>query len=226
LAQGKLVKVDKKKAAVDKFAGEETAKASTKAPSKKEAKKEAASAKELGMMAKLESDRMNEVIEFKFTGRELPKMDTMGKADPFIEMFAYREKEWVLVSATEVQRSTLKPVWPPLELKAKRFMTAGRKTDPIMIKVWDWNKSNPPDYIGEFSSTLQEMRTARDMEFLCINSELKSKNKAKYKHSGIITLVSAMRKGEKILSLEEEMALGGVRVTSSKDRIKSTANVH
>lgn len=53
----------------------------------------------------------------------------------------------------------------------------------LLIQVFDWNKLQQHELIGEFQATVHEL--LKNSEFYLINPQLKAKKKAAYKHSGI-----------------------------------------
>ncbi|KAJ5073367.1 copine [Anaeramoeba ignava] len=129
------------------------------------------------------------VITFHFGGRKLAKKDFFGKSDPYLEI--YRMKEggtFVPCTQTEYLKNTLNPTWKPLKISLTRLCNNDLDR-PLKFICWDWNKSSPPDFIGEFQTTTRALLDENKKEFELIEPE-KKKKKKKYKNSGVIYHIS------------------------------------
>lgn len=59
-----------------------------------------------------------------------------------------------MIYKSEVIGHTIKPVWNAFELNVSEF---GGYDNPLVIQVWDHERSGAHNYIGEFETTLREI---------------------------------------------------------------------
>ncbi|XP_024900387.1 copine-2 isoform X2 [Pteropus alecto] len=134
----------------------------------------------------------NRVITLSLAGRRLDKKDLFGKSDPFLEFYKPGDDgKWMLVHRTEVIKYTLDPVWKPFTVPLVSLCD-GDMEKPIQVMCYDYDNDGGHDFIGEFQTSVSQMREARDgipLEFECINPK-KQRKKKNYKNSGIIILRS------------------------------------
>eukprot|EP01129_Flabellula_baltica_P002827 TRINITY_DN1272_c0_g1_i1.p1 TRINITY_DN1272_c0_g1~~TRINITY_DN1272_c0_g1_i1.p1 ORF type:complete len:755 (-),score=168.13 TRINITY_DN1272_c0_g1_i1:67-2331(-) len=129
-----------------------------------------------------------EKIKFRWSGRGLDKKDLFGKSDPFLVISRANETgQYVPVFKTEVIKKTLDPDWA-LAITTTQALTNGDYLRPMLFECYDWNKSGRHDFIGSFTTTLQDMKDGMT-EWELINKAKKSKKKS-YKNSGVIVLRS------------------------------------
>ncbi|KAJ2160663.1 Tricalbin-2 [Coemansia sp. RSA 552] len=73
--------------------------------------------------------------------RGLPKMDTFGKADPYVKISTIKHPEHT--DRTAMIEKTLSPSW-----NEKLFLLIYSKSDTIQMEVFDWNNVGKDDKIG------------------------------------------------------------------------------
>lgn len=140
-----------------------------------------------------EMSKSNDIVCLHFSATNLDKKDFMGKSDPFLVIQKQAESgemsscSWIPVHKTEVVKKTLNPSWRPFSLKV--FTLCGGNFDrPLKVECYDWDSDGRHDFIGSFTTTLNELiECSRGRKsFECINEA--KKHKKYYKNSGIITL--------------------------------------
>jgi hypothetical protein len=62
----------------------------------------------------------------------------------------------------------------------------------LLIRVLDWNRSTPPELIGEFQLTLGELKDSDGQRFGLVDSKKKEKNGSSYTNSGILHFASVI----------------------------------
>ncbi|KAJ2708893.1 Tricalbin-2, partial [Coemansia spiralis] len=82
--------------------------------------------------------------------RGLPKMDTFGKADPYVKISTIKHPEHS--DRTEMIEKTLSPSW-----NQKLFLLIYSKTDTINMEVFDWNNVGKDDKIGFVSYPMRDL---------------------------------------------------------------------
>ncbi|KAK4304696.1 hypothetical protein Pmani_023368 [Petrolisthes manimaculis] len=133
-----------------------------------------------------------EVITMNFAGTDLDKKDLFGKSDPFLIFYRSNDNNsFVPVHKTEYIRKTLNPVWKPIIVPA-RILCAGEHNRTLKIECYDWDSDGGHDFIGECTTTLEQLlegpSTSNTYPF--INPKKKAK-KSSYKDSGKLVLKSA-----------------------------------
>lgn len=145
-------------------------------------------------------------ITFSFYASKVDKKDFLGKSDPLLEIHRVNpDGQTTLVHRTEHLIQTLDPQWQPFVIN-RSTLCSGDETRPLILRVWDWNKSGNYSYIGECRLSLEILRKER--QWPLINSE-KQKKKKKYTDSGILHLQSI-----KIVEKHSfmEYILGGLQI--------------
>jgi len=99
----------------------------------------------------------SESLEVIISAKKLPKMDFFGSCDPFLRFFKHRPDTSLSQEyETEVIKGTLTPKWKQMNLKTYK-LCGGDYSRNIVVKAYDWNKSGEAEYIGEFSTSVQEL---------------------------------------------------------------------
>ncbi|KAL6066275.1 Copine-2 [Balamuthia mandrillaris] len=134
-------------------------------------------------------------VRLHFRGSKLDKKDVFGKSDPYLEIYKANQQQgnetFTLVHKTETIKKTLDPVWAPFEISSTT-LCGDDWNRPLLLKVYDWDKTGSNDLIGICRTTLAEMERGKDM-FELIEPELKKKKK-KYTNSGFLHVVSCTTK--------------------------------
>uniref|UniRef100_A0A7N5K776 Copine-6-like n=1 Tax=Ailuropoda melanoleuca TaxID=9646 RepID=A0A7N5K776_AILME len=157
-----------------------------------------------------EVSRTNEFVQLEFCGQELDDKDFFSKSDPFLEIYKVSIGESEnLVWRTEVVKNNLSPRWQPFRISLQSFCDPDR---PIRCVVYDHDSSGKHDYIGEFSTSFQEMLQASsggEVKWDCINQKYQEKKK-NYKNSGYIVLTQC--KMEKVHTFLDYI-MGGLQIS-------------
>ncbi|XP_070585228.1 copine-6 isoform X2 [Erythrolamprus reginae] len=137
-----------------------------------------------------EVSRTNEFVQLEFCGQELDDKDFFSKSDPFLEIYKVGIGELEnLVWRTEVVKNNLSPRWQPFRISLQSLCSCD-PDKPIRCVVYDHDSSGKHDYIGEFSTSFQEMLQAasgEEVKWDCINHKYQEKKK-NYKNSGYVVL--------------------------------------
>ncbi|XP_032092517.1 copine-6, partial [Thamnophis elegans] len=125
-----------------------------------------------------EVSRTNEFVQLEFCGQELDDKDFFSKSDPFLEIYkvSVGESE-TLVWRTEVVKNNLSPQWQPFRISLQSLCSCDPDR-PIRCVVYDHDSSGKHDYIGEFSTSFQEMLQAssgQEVKWDCINHKYQEK---------------------------------------------------
>ncbi|XP_063157664.1 copine-6 [Candoia aspera] len=159
-----------------------------------------------------EVSRTNEFVQLEFYGQELDDKDFFSKSDPFLEIYKLSSGESEhLVWRTEVVKNNLSPRWEPFRISLQSLCSC----DPnkaIRCVVYDHDSSGKHDYIGEFSTSFQEMLQAsagEEVKWECINHKYQEKKKH-YKNSGYIVLTQC--KMEKVHTFLDYI-MGGLQIS-------------
>ncbi|GFN97507.1 copine-3 [Plakobranchus ocellatus] len=138
-----------------------------------------------------EAKEGGEVALITFNAKKLDNKDFMGKSDPYLEIQKPTiDGSWQIVHRTEVVKNNLNPSWRPVTLPVHN-LCGGNRQQQIKIDCYDWDSDGSHDYIGGFTTTLDEMLKAANGEvsFPCINAHKKAKKK-NYSNSGLINITS------------------------------------
>ncbi|XP_041375349.1 copine-3-like isoform X2 [Gigantopelta aegis] len=132
-----------------------------------------------------------EIVHLNFKGKKLDNKDFMGKSDPYLEILRpVSDGSWQVVHRTEVIKNNLNPSWRPIQISLQSLCN-GNRTQSIKFDVYDWDSDGSHDYIGGFTTTVEEMEKAQRLEqsWPLINPKKKAKKKS-YTNSGIVLLSS------------------------------------
>ncbi|XP_021526686.2 copine-7 isoform X1 [Aotus nancymaae] len=132
----------------------------------------------------------NGYVELSFRARKLDDKDLFSKSDPFLELYRVNDDQGLqLVYRTEVVKNDLNPVWEPFKVSLSSLCSC-EETRPLKCLVWDYDSRGKHDFIGEFSTTFEEMQKASgegQAQWDCVNPKYKQKRR-NYKNSGVVVL--------------------------------------
>ncbi|KAJ2635896.1 Tricalbin-2, partial [Coemansia sp. RSA 1287] len=97
------------------------------------------------------------LIVHMHSARGLPKMDTFGKADPYVKITTVKHPE--LTDQTKTIEKTLSPSWDQ-----KLFLLIYSKTDTVQMEVYDWNNVGKDDKIGFVTYPMQKLLEEPEVE--------------------------------------------------------------
>eukprot|EP01083_Nonionella_stella_P203180 741593_1 len=104
-----------------------------------------------------EVDENYDEIEFELSSIGLPKMDTFGSIDPFIQIYRLtNDNSYASVYKSEHYRNTYKPNYKRFKIESRR-LCHGDMNREILIKCWDWNRDARPDYACEIKTNLSQL---------------------------------------------------------------------
>ncbi|XP_078214142.1 copine-7 isoform X2 [Callithrix jacchus] len=89
----------------------------------------------------------------------------------------------------QVVKNNLSPVWEPFKVSLSSLCSC-EETRPLKCLVWDYDSRGKHDFIGEFSTTFEEMQKASgegQAQWDCVNPKYKQKRR-NYKNSGVVVL--------------------------------------
>ncbi|OUM69704.1 hypothetical protein PIROE2DRAFT_2340 [Piromyces sp. E2] len=129
------------------------------------------------------------VVTYKFSARKLDKKDFFGKSDPFFAVYRRVNNgntgdNLLLTYESEVIKNNLNPNWKKGEVKLAKISNSNID-EPLVIKIFDWNRNGDRDYIGEFETSIAELAAFKNKEYDIINVKKKAKKGKGYKNSGI-----------------------------------------
>ncbi|XP_055220523.1 copine-7 isoform X2 [Gorilla gorilla gorilla] len=132
----------------------------------------------------------NGYVELSFRARKLDDKDLFSKSDPFLELYRVNDDQGLqLVYRTEVVKNNLNPVWEAFKVSLSSLCSC-EETRPLKCLVWDYDSRGKHDFIGEFSTTFEEMQKAFEegqAQWDCVNPKYKQKRRS-YKNSGVVVL--------------------------------------
>jgi len=129
------------------------------------------------------------VVIYKFSARKLDKKDFFGKSDPFFAVYRKvssggNEDNLLLTYESEVIKNNLNPSWKKGEVKLAKISNSN-VDEPLVVKIFDWNRNGDRDYIGEFETSIAELVAFKNKEYDVINVKKKAKKGKSYKNSGV-----------------------------------------
>ena len=137
-------------------------------------------------MSKVRDDK---VVKMQVAARGLDKKDLFGKSDPYfvISKASSGHSHWAVVAKSTVVDNTLDPTWPVMEIPVGTLCN-GDYSRQLKFEVFDHDNHGNDDLIGEFTTTLDELKDAvtKNRTFPCVNS--KKLSKRKYTDSGKLYL--------------------------------------
>jgi len=135
-----------------------------------------------------EMSGLNSTIKMHWCGRKLDKKDFFGKSDPFMNIYrAGVSGPPILVYRTEVIKSNLNPIWRPIELSIQRLCN-GDLDRPIILEVFDWNRSGSHELIGSGQTTVRQMQDTPQLQVPLIEPTIQRKKGKGYTNSRVAVL--------------------------------------
>jgi len=99
----------------------------------------------------------NDLVQIGFSASGLPRMDFMGKSDPFLKIYRVNENGTnTAVFKTEVVIQNLNPVWKPINVGLQQLCN-GDRFRPLLIECYDWDRVGTHDYIGCCKTSLEDL---------------------------------------------------------------------
>ena len=135
-----------------------------------------------------EMAKVKDVVKMQVAARGLDKKDLFGKSDPYFVLSKFSgHSHWAVVAKSTVVDNTLDPTWPVMEIPVANLCN-GDYSRQLKFEVFDHDNHGDDDLIGEFTTTLDELKDAvsKNKTFPCINS--KKLSKRKYTDSGKLYL--------------------------------------
>lgn len=133
-----------------------------------------------------EVTELNMIATISLRGEKLDKKDLFGKSDPFVVISRVKEDgAYVPVAKTEVVRKSLDPQWQTFDISIQRLCN-GDLHRPLRFEVFDWNRSGKHEFIGSFTTSVEQLEDARvSRRYVITNAAIKAKKK-NYVNSGAI----------------------------------------
>ena len=102
----------------------------------------------------------NEMITLRLSMKNLPKMDGLfGKSDPYFTLSRQREDgKTVLVYKSIIVKKNLNPSFQAFNIESQRLCNCDEYR-PIIITIFDWDKSGNDDLIGRVQTNLKELKS-------------------------------------------------------------------
>ncbi|KAI9500833.1 hypothetical protein BX070DRAFT_229963 [Coemansia spiralis] len=104
------------------------------------------------------------------SARGLPKMDTFGKADPYVKVSTIKRPD--ISVRTRTIEKTLEPSW-----EETMILLVYSKTDTIQLEVFDWNNVGKDDKIGFVSYPMQTLLEQPEAEGLTMPIKMGETNR-------------------------------------------------
>lgn len=105
-------------------------------------------------------------LHVKMQGIKLQNTDGMfGKSDPFLEISAKVSAAggltWHPIYRSKPVMNDLNPKWPECSVDAARLCVDGNLNTPILVEVWDWEKSGKHVSMGKFETSINGLLQAQ-----------------------------------------------------------------
>jgi hypothetical protein len=128
-------------------------------------------------------------VHIQLSGRKLDDLDTWSKSDPFFVFKRATENgSWLPVFKSETIMNNLNPNWAGFSSSSSALCN-GDLDRPLVIEVYDWEKSGQHKLIGACSLSLGSLRPA--MTFPLINEAKRERRRLKgkpYENSGLLVV--------------------------------------
>lgn len=104
-------------------------------------------------------------MNFNMRGIQLKNVDGLfGKSDPYLEISAKVSAAggltWHPVYRSSHVLNNLNPIWPPFTVGVTRLCD-GDLDKPILVEIWDWNKSGKNTSMGKFETSANGLLAAQ-----------------------------------------------------------------
>ena len=101
-------------------------------------------------------------IKFELTGSNLDKKDLFSESDPYFTISRMNpDGSDTLVYRSEWIANNASPAWAPAEITSGKLCN-GDWNRKLRIEVYDHDTGAEDDYIGAFSTNLEEVLSSRD----------------------------------------------------------------
>jgi len=133
-----------------------------------------------------------EVYHIQLSGAKLDDKDFFGKSDPYMEISRQNaDGTWNAVHRTEVINNNLNPKWRQFEISSSTLCNNDRDRK-LRCRIFDFDDDGSHDLIGDFYTTVNELHQQyrNSQTFAVINEKKKKKKGAKYKNSGIVSIIN------------------------------------
>lgn len=138
----------------------------------------------------------NEFVRLDMEAIGLPKMDFFGKADGYLEIYRLGPNNALSqVYVTEVVKNNLNPIWKQACLKVSHLCLGDYKK-PFLIKAWDWNSNGHPEFIGQVTFTVEQLKESK-MHTCSTLGRRASQSSTRSPHSTVCLNRSAQQRSQK-----------------------------
>jgi hypothetical protein len=164
-------------------------------------------------------------LNLALRGIKLKNVDGMfSKSDPFFvvnaQVNAAGGRTWLPVYRSETIQNDLNPTWKPFSIPMDK-LCEGEKNKPIMVEVFDWEKSGKHQVMGRFETNVNGLISSKIMDNgakpkdvpLTSAMMLKHKNKA----FGSIVVTQANITGEDLTPQQPASAYATAMATPSEE---------
>ena len=131
-----------------------------------------------------------EEVTFNFYAQKLDKKDFFGKSDPYLEVSRSTEAgQYAVIYRTETVMNDLNPQWKQFTIPVSTLCNGDYQRD-LMFSVFDWDSDGQHDFIGNFHTNLDRLKTGPGPTncYDCINEKKRKKKGSKYSNSGQVFL--------------------------------------
>lgn len=140
-----------------------------------------------------EQTGLKDKITFEFTGSNLDKKDLFSESDPFFTISRVNaDKSDTVVYRSDYLKDDPNPDWPAVEITSNKLCN-GDCNRPLKVEIFDFNDDGDHDFIGEFTTTLEEMAEGEGFQIVTwdvINEKKRAKKGDEYENSGTVILKS------------------------------------
>jgi hypothetical protein len=113
----------------------------------------------------------DQLLQIKFSGRNLDKKDLLGKSDPFFEIFhLFKDGKMEKLYKSEVIKSNLNPDWNRASVNIMELCRLDLDAK-FLVKVFDWDKAGDADLIGEVKLSVNQLLQNKNLTVPLINAK-------------------------------------------------------
>jgi hypothetical protein len=143
-------------------------------------------------------------LRLKLKGLRLKNTDGLfGKSDPFFELSAKISSAggltWHPIHRSPYILNNLNPVWEEFTVSVNRIAEDGNLDKPILIEVWDWEKSGRHGYMGKFETSINGLIAMQAQQVVDPGKGFPLSTK-KGKDAGTIVVSVAVLEGNNVAS--------------------------